>query len=224
MDKKLDFTATDNVAVITLDDGKVNACGFEMLEAINGALDRAEQECSAVALLGRGGILSGGFDLKVIRGGDEDELKRLVTLGVRTMMRLYGHPQPLVVGATGHAVALGAFMLLTGDYRYGVAGDFRIGLNETAIGLDLPQFGIELAQARLSPRFLSEAAICAELYSPLDAIEVGFLDEVAAPDHVREAAIERARAMLELDGRAFAANKRAFRGAAIDRVMSALAA
>ena len=148
----------------------------------------------------------------------------MVTLGVRTLMQIYGCSRPIVTAATGHAVALGAFMLLASDYRFGCAGDFKIGLNETAIGLKLPLFGIELATARLSPRRLSEAAVMAQLYAPDEAVEVGFLDAVAAPEDLRDAVIAKAQEYAKLDAEAFAANKLAFRGAAIDRVLSGLEA
>lgn len=219
---KLTFERDGDVAVITLDDGKANACGFAMLEAINVALDRAEAEARAVALLGRPGVLSGGFDLKVINGGDSAELQRMLNLGVRTLMRLYGHPQPLVTAATGHAVALGAFMLLASDYRLGVTGDFKIGLNGTAIGLTLPAFGIELAEARLSRRHLTQAAINAQLYAPQMAIDVGFLDEVVAAEFIRTRTIEKAQQLTKLDPVAFAATKRGFRAAMIARVLASL--
>jgi len=222
MNSMLNYVQDGEVAVITLDDGKANACGFAMLDAINAALDRAERDARAVALLGRPGVLSGGFDLKVIKGGDQDALTRLLTLGVRTLMRLYGLPLPLVTAATGHAVALGAFILLTSDYRFGTAGDFKIGLNETAIGLTLPAFGLELAEARLSRRHLTQATLLARLYAPAAAVDVGFLDEVVTGDALRTAAVVKAAELAKLDVAAFAASKHGQRGAAIARVLNAL--
>jgi enoyl-CoA hydratase len=224
MSNRLTFETDDKVAIITLDDGKANAMGFDMLEALNDAIDQAERDCAAVVLLGRPGVLSGGFDLKVINGGDDGEIDRMINLGVRTMMRLYGLSIPLVAVATGHAVALGAFILLASDYRFGCAGDFKVGLNETAIGLTFPAFGIELAQARLSPRFLTQSAISARLFSPDEAVEVGFLDAVVAAERLRDDAVRHAHEMSALDAHAFNVTKQAFRGAAIERVLSGLAA
>lgn len=218
----LTFECKDNIGVITMDDGKANAAGFAMLDAINTALDQAEAEASAVILMGRPGILSGGFDLNVIRGGDQAEIKRMVNLGVRTLMRLYNHPQPVVAAATGHAVALGAFILLASDYRIGTQGDFSLGLNETAIGLNLPTFAIRLAEGRLSPRHLTQAAILARLYSPGDATDVGFLDEVVSPGGLLSAAQEKAGELAELDSAAYAHNKRAFRGDVVEAVLAEL--
>jgi enoyl-CoA hydratase len=137
-------------------------------------------------------------------------------------MRLYGYPQPVIVGATGHAVALGAFMLLAADYRVGTAGDFKIGLNETAIGLPLPEFGVELARARISKRHLTHATLGATLYDPEAATAVGYLDEVTGPEKLPEAAVTRAAAMAELDGPAFAASKQTLRGHTIQQVIRGL--
>ncbi len=222
MADKIAFTLDGPVAVLALDDCKANAFSFDFIEQFNHALDRAVDEARAVAIIGRPGILSGGFDLGVIQSGNEAEITRLVTAGAHLMMRVYGHPQPVVVGATGHAVALGAFLLLSADYRVGVHGDFRIGLNETAIGLTLPAFGIALAAERLSKRKLTQATIGAVLYAPEDACDTGFLDAVTDADALRETAVRQAATMAQLDGPAFAASKRMLRGATIDRVSADL--
>lgn len=220
MSGKLRFKLEEDVAVITLDDGKANAMGFEMLDAIDDALERALAEAKAVLIVGRPGVLSGGFDLKVMTGDDKEEVRRLVRHGVRTLMRLYGHPQPLVVAATGHALALGALVLLAGDFRIGCNGDFKIGLNETAIGFDLPRFAIEMVQARLSPRHVTEAAINARMYSPEMAVEAGFLDALVDPDTIEAAAFDKVCAMTALDAAAFASTKSGFRAPLIERVLA----
>lgn len=211
-----------DTALIVLDDGKANAFNHPFIDAFNAALDRAQHNATSVGIIGRPGVLSGGFDLGVIRGGDNAEIARLVSAGGRLMMRLYGHPQPIVIGATGHAVALGAFMLLSADYRIGTAGDFRIGLNETAIGLPLPEFGIALATDRLSKRKLTQATLGACLYDPAAACDVGYLDEVTTDTELRADVIARAEAMSRLDGSAFAASKHMLRGATVARVSEGL--
>lgn len=224
----LSFEVVDDVAVITLDDGKANALGFEMFSLLDDALDQAASQAQATVLLGRPGVLSGGFDLNVIRSGDSVEIEKLLRCGVRMLMKLFGHEQPLVVGTPGHAVALGAFLLLSADYRIGVEGDFKIGLNETAIGLTLPAFGVELARARLSPLYLSRSAIVAELFEPKKAIEVGFLDQVVddsnlLASNLKTISVEKAQSLAPLDSKAYAYNKKAFRGEIIDRVLASIA-
>ena len=219
MSEKITYEAVDDTALIVLDDGKANAFGHDFIASFNAQLDRAEREAKAVAIVGRPGLLSGGFDLAVINSGDESDIARLVDAGGRLIMRLYGHSQPLVIGATGHAVALGAFMLLAGDHRIGTAGEFKIGLNETAIGLQLPEFGITLARERLSKRHLTQATIGATLYDPKTACDIGYLDEVVAAEVLRETVIARANAMAKLDGPAFAGSKDTLRGESIRNVL-----
>ena len=216
------YEQNDHVAVITMNDGKANAFGPNMIDAVNAELDRAEQEAKAVVLAGRPGLFSGGFDLRVIRGDDPQASRAMTLGGARLMMRLYGHPQPLVIAVTGHAIALGAFSLLTADYRLGTEGDFRIQLNETAIGMSLPPFGLMLAKERLSKRYLSRATIAATMFSPTQAKAAGFLDEVVSADDLLETAQTRARSMVELDGAAFAAVKQALRGPSISEVLEGL--
>ncbi|MDE0443591.1 MAG: crotonase/enoyl-CoA hydratase family protein [Gammaproteobacteria bacterium] len=216
------YELVDHVAVIVMNDGKANAFGPNMIAAVNEQLDCAEAEAKAAVLAGRPGLFSGGFDLRVIRGDDPKATREMTLGGARLMMRLYGHPQPLVIAATGHAVALGAFCLLTGDYRLGTDGDFRIQLNETAIGMNLPPFGLMLAKERLSKRYLSRATIAATMFSPTEATDAGFLDEVVAADEILEAAQKRARAMVELDGAAYAAVKQSLRGPSISEVLEGL--
>lgn len=201
------------VAVVTMDDGKANAAGFALFEALHQALDRAAQEARALVIVGRPGVLSGGFDLKVLRGSDNAEIARLVTAGSAFMSRLTAHPQPVVIAATGHAVALGAFFLLAADYRIATSGDFRIGLNEVAIGIEFPSFGVRLVQERLARRHLLGATLPATMYTPLQAVDVGFVDEVHAAQEVETVAIARATRFAEFDAATYAAAKATLRAA-----------
>ena len=70
MSELVGYELKDGVAWLSLDDGKANALSLAMSTAIGAALDRAAAEAKVVVLRGRPGILGGGFDLKVIRGGD----------------------------------------------------------------------------------------------------------------------------------------------------------
>ena len=216
------YELSDQVAIITMDDGKANAFGPDMIATVDAHLERAGREAKAVILTGRPGIFSGGFDLKVIRGGDAAAGRAMSLAGARLMMRLYGLPQPLVVAAPGHAIALGAFCLLTGDYRIGIEGDFRIGLNETAIGMSLPPFGLMLAKERLSKRHLAGAAIGATLFGPAEARDAGFLDEVVPAAQLPAAARAAADRLVALDGASYAAVKNALRGESIAAVLAGL--
>ena len=211
-----------DVALVTLDDGKANAFGPPIIAAVDAMLDRAADEAKAVVLTGRPGVFSGGFDLNVLRGGDMEKARAMGIAGARLMMRLYGSPQPVVVAASGHAVALGALCVLTGDHRLAADGDFRFGLNEVAIGRALPAFAWLLARERLSKRALTHAALTARMYDPEGARDAGFIDAVVPAGDLRDAAVEKAAQLAEFDADAFSAMKRDLRGDGIDAVLAGL--
>ena len=97
-------TIDDGVAVVTMDDGKMNAVGHAVLADLHAALDRSLAEARAVCIVGNEKALSAGFDLAVMTGDDPDAVIALVKAGAELMMRLYVHPQPTVAAVTVGAV------------------------------------------------------------------------------------------------------------------------
>ncbi|MEM7541808.1 MAG: crotonase/enoyl-CoA hydratase family protein [Pseudomonadota bacterium] len=217
----LDYQLQGDVAIATLDDGKANAVGHTFIDAVDESLQRANTEAKAICLVGRQGVFSGGFDLKELQKG-EQEREALVRRGAELLLRIFMHPQPVVVACTGHAVAAGAFVLLSADTRIGALGDYKIGLNETAIGLTLPVFGFELSKARLSPRYHSAAVTQAQLYDASQAMEVGFIDSAVALEEVVSSALEHAASLSEIAGDAYAYNKTGIRQSTADAIAASL--
>jgi enoyl-CoA hydratase len=215
------FELRGGVAVVRFDDGKANAISLAAIDALDAALDRAEKEARALVLVGRPERFSAGFDLAVMRQGGAATIQ-LVTAGGRLALRLYGFPCPVVIACTGHALAMGAVLLLSADLRIGAAGAYKLGLNEVAIGLALPPFASELARERLSPRHLQRATALAEIYDPAGAVEAGFLDRAVAPAEVIPLAEAEATRLAELPGGAHATTKRSLRRGAIERIGKSL--
>jgi len=223
MSDKVQFSLEGKVGVIRLDDGKANAFGPDTIDGLRGALEQAKKEAGAVLLVGRPGRFSAGFDLNVMRSG-ADTSRKMLTAGAEMLLDIYGHPQPTVAACTGHALALGALVLLSCDTRIGAEGEFKIGLNETSIGMGLPIFGTEIARDRLSKRHLQRSVIQAEIYTPATSVDAGFLDRVCADaDLLSEAQAEAAR-LAELPGTAYADAKRRMRQATIDHIRATLEA
>ncbi|MFQ5514885.1 MAG: crotonase/enoyl-CoA hydratase family protein [Myxococcota bacterium] len=210
-----------SVAVLQLDDGKANALTHELLSALESGLEQARSEARAVVLLGRPGRFCAGFDLGVMGQGGQAVLD-LVGHGARLALRLYESPLPVVIGCTGHALAMGAILLLSADLRVGAEGPFKIGLNEVAIGMTLPHFAIELARERITARYLSRATLAAEIYSPSEAVEAGFLDQLTDAEEVTRLALERAAELAKLEPRALRGTKRRLRAEAFARIRAAV--
>ena len=219
---RLTYEKLDEISIIRMDDGKANAMGSEMIAEVNEALDRAEEESRAVLITGRPGLLSGGFDLKVIRSGDAASIQSMINAGTKLLMRIYGFPKPIVMATGGHGVALGGFLLLAADYRLGVIGDYKIGLNEVAIGMTLPPFALMLAKSRIANQYLTNAAITANMYDPEGAVQAGFLDEVSDPGELMPRSIQKTQALAQLDPSAFERTKNDFRRADIQHILAGL--
>lgn len=207
------YECADGVALIQMDDGKANALSHAMLQEIEAAFDKVEQEADAkvVVLAGRPGLFCGGFDTKVILGGTPDEARALFMRGGALLSRLISYPRPLVAAATGHAVAMGAFLLLCADYRVGARGEFKLGFNESAAGIDIPYMGVQLAQERLLPAYLTRTVVLGELFDPETAVAAGLLDQTVDTDKVMETARGVGALLTGLSANAVANNKTALR-------------
>lgn len=213
----------EEFSTIALDDGSANVLSAARLAAVNDALDRAEAADQPVVVAGREGTFSGGFDLGTFEEGG-DALFEMLEAGAKTAERLLAFPRPVVVACTGHAVAMGLFLVLAGDERVGAAGEFTLQANEVEMGLELPRFAVEMVRQRLTPAHLSRATILAEPYSPEEAVTAGMLDEVVPAGEVRERARERAAALSRLDFRAHAATKLRVREETLERVREGIEA
>ena len=188
----------DKIAIITLKNGKVNAISPQVISEINTALDQAEQDNAVVILTGQAGMFSGGYDLKVMTESAESAIS-LVTAGSKLARRMLAFPTPIIAACTGHAIAKGAFLLLSCDYRIGSAGAFKIGLNEVAIGMTMHDAGIEIARNRIPVNYLTRSVINAELYDPQTATLAGFLDQVVEAEQLMDTAKVVAGQLLSLN-------------------------
>jgi len=223
MSDTLSYELQDGVAILTLANGKVNAISPEVVESLNAALDRAEQDRAIVVLTGQPGILSGGYDLKVMTSGPQQAVE-LVFSGSSLARRMLSHPFPIIAACPGHAVAKGAFLLLAADYRIGVEGPFTIALNEVQIGMTMHHAGIELARDRLTPAAFQRAVINAEPFDPAGALQAGFLDRVVSVGELLPSAMAAAAQMKKLNMKAHAATKLKVRRAFLERLDAAIQA
>jgi enoyl-CoA hydratase len=210
-----------STAVVQMDDGKANGLSVDMIEGLIAALTRAESEAKAIVLAGRPERFCAGFDLRVMMSGP-GAAKQLLGQGSELLMRLYETPLPLVIACTGHALAGGALVVLTGDVRIGTVGAYRIGLNEVSIGMPVPVLAMELARDRLSKREVHHATLGARIYDPEHAVRAGYLDEAVAPDAVLSRAKEEATRLAAYGRMPYRATKERLRGKTIDLIRNSL--
>jgi enoyl-CoA hydratase len=203
---RVSYVLDGSIATVTMDDGKANVMSPAMQGELNQAFDRAASDDAVVILTGREGMLSAGFDLNVLGGGGA-EAASMVIGGFELAARMLAFPRPIVIACSGHAIAMGSFLLLAGDYRIGTTNPAKYTANEVAIGLTMPRAALEILRQRLTPAAFVRAAMLAEVFTPANAVEAGFLDQIASTDELAGVAHEVATRLASLPPAAYAATK-----------------
>jgi enoyl-CoA hydratase len=221
MSELITYQLEDGIATLTLSNGKVNAISPDVIAAFNAALDQAVLDRAIVIITGQPGILSGGYDLKVMTSSADNAIN-LVAAGSTLARRMLAHPFPIIVACSGHAVAKGAFILLSADYRIGVEGPFSIGLNEVLIGMTMHNVGIELARDRLRKSAFQRSVINGEMFDPAGALKAGFLDKLVAPDALLATAQAVAQQMKKINMTAHKNTKLKVRKALLETLDAAI--
>ena len=206
MNEVVQYASEEKHALITITNGKANAISHEVITGLNTALDKALKEDKVVILTGQSGIFSAGFDLKVMTKSAESA-KELVTKGSQLSLKMLSFPKPIIIACSGHAIAKGGFLLLSADYRIGVEGDFKIGLNEVLIGMTMHHAGIAIAKGRLSEVYVNRSVNNSEIYNPVAAEKAGFLDRVVPESQLLSTAIKVAEMFSKVHRKAHAETK-----------------
>ena len=217
------YQREESIAVITMNDGKVNALGPDMLAAINAELDRAESEdAGAVVIAGNERVFSGGFDLKVFRSGDLDASIAMLKAGFELSHRLLSFPKPVVAACTGHAIAMGSFLACSTDHRIAAPG-YTFQANEVAIGMVLPYPALEVLKLRLTRSAYQQAVGLSKTFLSDTALAGGWVDELVMPDMVLDRAREAAHEFATtLNAKAHYACKMRARQETLDAIRSGI--
>jgi Delta3-Delta2-enoyl-CoA isomerase len=209
------------VRVLTLDRPPANAEDQSLLSDLSAALDRAAADAAvrAVVLTGRGKFFSGGLDLSA--PPREDGMVAVTTTLFRDVhVKLLTLPKPTLAMMNGHAIAGGLVLVLACDYRLGLDGDYKIGLNEAAIGASFPKVALETVRLRLTHQRAAELLLGAALYPASEAIRLGVVDELLAADKLEDTVMRRAARMGAFPREAYAHTKLALVAETVERVLA----
>jgi enoyl-CoA hydratase len=206
-DGPVSYRLDESIAFITMDDGKVNVLGPPMQQALQDALDHADRDdAGAVVIAGNQKVFSAGFDLKVLTSGDVQPAVDMLKGGFELSHRLLSYPKPVVMACTGHAIAMGAFLLASGDHRISAPG-YNIQANEVAIGMTIPYAALEVMKLRLTRSAYQQSATLAKTFFGETAVASGWVDEIVMHDMVLSRAEEAAREFATLKQHAHVGTK-----------------
>lgn len=203
----------ENLGLLKIDSGKVNVFSHELIQELQNYFDEllGDDGVKAIILTGKEGIFSAGYDLKVMNAG-VSEAMALVKAGGQLLTRLYLLEKPLIIASGGHCMAMGAITLFTGDIRIGAEGPYKIGLNESSIGMPLPKLAVALGKSRIPSTMQTRAMAIGEVFDPQGANVAGYYDLVVPADELIKTAFTYATQIGGgVDLKAFAENKRRLR-------------
>jgi enoyl-CoA hydratase len=215
------YAFADGVATLTMDDGKANAMGPAMQEALNTALDQAEADRAIVVLTGRPGVFSGGFDLSVFKAGDARVTFQMLTGGAQLAQRVLSYPHPVIASCSGHAVAMGLFLLQCADVRIGLKAGATFQANEVLIGMTLPYFALETIRQRVAAPHQHLVGL-ASAYAGEDAVRAGLLDEAVASEALSAAVQAQVERLKKAHPAAFTATKQRLRATVLEALPAAI--
>jgi enoyl-CoA hydratase/carnithine racemase len=174
----------------------VNALDPALCEALTTAIgDALAAGTQGIVLAGGPKVFSAGLDVPFLLSlGDDQHALLAAWNGFFDAARaLAGCPVPVAAAIAGHAPAGGCVLALCCDYRVMADGPYRIGLNETQVGLVAPE-GIQSLLSRVvGPHRSERLLVGGALVEASEARAIGLVDELTGIDDVAT----RARVWLE---------------------------
>ena len=214
----LNITFQDDLAVLRLERGKVNAINEAVVDEMQSRLDELEKNESVRAIIftGAGSFFSFGFDVPELYNYTREAFTDFLLKFTSLHKRIFLFPRPVVAALNGHAVAGGCMLAGACDYRLMVTGKARISLNEITFGSAVFSSSVEIMKYWVGPRVAQEILFGGEMYSAETAKGFGLIDEVVTQEQLPRAAERVAHKFASHDPAAFAQMKRLLRKPLID--------
>lgn len=203
----------DGVGTIRLDRPPVNALNRQLQEEIRAAAHEASERADVRSVIIYGGskTFCGGADIKEMASMSYSDMAAAAP-GLQSAIDAVAQiPKPTVAAITGYALGGGMELALTADRR--VAGDnVKVGQPEILLGV-IPGMGGTQRLARLiGPSRAKDLIYTGRFVKADEALSLGVVDEVVAPDDVYSTAQAWAQQFAAGPARALAAAKAAIDG------------
>ncbi len=209
-----------DIGIISIDRPPVNAINPELVSSLSQALDsfKFNDKINGVILQGRDGIFSAGLDITHLFPKDREYIDSFWKDFSTLLLNMFSFPKPLYSSISGHCPAGGTVMVIMSDYRIMSKGKYVIGLDEVDVGLTVP-YGIGIVfQYVVGNRNAEELLLKAKLILPDEALRVGLVDELCAPETLLDTTLERIVVASELQSAQQTKTKQILREQTLDVV------
>lgn len=199
----------DRLATITLDKGKSNALGRELITELDDMLKNiaADANIGGVILTGKAPFFSAGLDLIELYGYNEAEAKSFFELFFNFTANLVSFKKPMVAAISGHSPAGGCVIALACDARVMAEGQYIIGLNEVPVGIIVPNSIFQLYSFWIGKGEAARSLLTGKLFSPEDALKVGLVDELVKNESLLTAAERKIKKFMEQESNTWSQSK-----------------
>lgn len=193
----------DGIHELRLARPPVNALDPTLCRLLREAVDRAVADgARGIVLSGAPGVFSAGLDVPFLLQLDRtDQVRAAWDAFIEAARALAHSPVPVAAALTGHAPAGGCVLALCCDYRVMAEGDFRIGLNETQVGLVAPEGIQRLMRRVVGPHRAERLLVGGEMVDAQRALAIGLVDELAPAEDVPQRAHAWLAGLLALPAR-----------------------
>ena len=177
-----------NIATLQLNRPKVNAINEKMVEDLLQNLSeiKKDEKIQGIILTGNSGFFSAGLDVLELFPQSKEELTQFWVKFNQLLLELFSYPKLIFSAITGHSPAGGTVLSIMTDYRIMAEGNYKIGLNEVAVGLILPGAIGAVYQYILGTRNAEIFGLTGKLVNPEEALKVGLIDEIQPMEFVLE--------------------------------------
>ncbi len=194
---------------LRLDRPPVNALSAELISALRqGIVAAPAQGVHALILSGSPGRFSAGLDVPSLLTLDRSAIDRVWRDFYAVLRAIAESPIPIATAITGHAPAGGTVLSIFTDWRVMAEGDFRIGLNEVQVGIQMPPLILKALRRLIGPREAEHMAVGGQLISAQEALRIGLVDAVAEADQAVNRALEWCERLLALPPEAMLGTRR----------------
>lgn len=177
----------------------VNALDPGLLGALLAAVEAAPRKgARGLVLSGGEKVFSGGLDVPYLMKQDHDGLRTCWTLFFEAARALARSPVPVAAAIAGHNPAGGCVLALCCDYRVMARGPFRMGLNETQVGLAVPDAIQYLLRRVVGVHRAERLVVAGAMVESAQALQMGMVDELADTGEVVTRATQWLHGLLAL--------------------------
>jgi len=187
----------------------VNALSAELIAGLRQVILAAPaQGARALILSGSPGRFSGGLDIPSLMALDRPTMDSVWRDFYGLLGAIAQSPIPIATAITGHAPAGGTVLSIFSDWRVMAQGDFRVGLNEVQVGIQMPPLIMKALRRLVGAREAEHMAVAGVLVTVEEALRIGLVDDVADPEQVVNRALEWCERLLALPPEAMLGTRR----------------